>query len=261
MHRLRLVLIALCLLAACDGGDTSAEPSPRSVPSSATTAAAPTQPACRNQADVVSDPAAGVGGALEVDVDGDGNDDEVFVALDERAEEGCRAFVAVDTGTEILAAPVWETGPQGGLPQPGIVALVDVNGEPGNEVIVREAAGASTEFAGLFVVTDGVLARVTIEGSSDEGISDNLFAYGGSVGHLEAVGCEGAGTIVTSFATPGNSPGDLEEGIYNVERKLFVFDGATLIDAGIQQERIPVDELGQFKEFGSGPFGTCGPPA
>jgi hypothetical protein len=218
--------------------------------------ATPTEPACDNQERVVADPAARVGGVGE-DIDDDGEEDTIFIAVDGPAESGCRAFLVVDDGSEILAAPVWEIGPEGGLPQPRIVALVDVDGEPGAEIVVTEAAGASSEFVGLFTVYDGSLARVTIDGPSEDEVTDDLFAYGGSVGHIEGVGCTEPGTVVASTAVPGDQPGDLEEGIYGVERKLFEFEGATLVSAGTERERVPIDRLERFPEFASGPFGTC----
>jgi hypothetical protein len=259
MSRLRgaVVMGAVLLFAACDSGtEPTAEPSPEpSVITSSTPT--PVEPACPNQDRAVQATVTKRGPLPSVDIDGDGEPDRVDVVVHEDAEQGCRAFLVVVTASGAIAAPVWEIGREGGLPQPRIVDLVNVNGEEGAEIIVSEAAGASTEFAGLFMVQDGVLTRVTFDAPSEDAFSEDLFAYGGSVGHIEGVGCEGPGTIVVSVATPGQSQGDLEEGIYEVERRLFVFDGSTLIDAGIQQEQIPIEELERFPEFASGPFGTC----
>jgi hypothetical protein len=257
MNRLgaAVVLGTMLLMAACDSGtDASAErPEPSVITSSTPTVV---EPSCANQERVVKGFLSRRGGGLRADVDGDGLVDTVDVVLDEGAEPGCRAFVVADTSRGI-AAPMWEIGPEGGLPRPRIAGLVDVDGEEGAEIVTVEAAGASTEFAGLFMVEDGVLARVTVDAPSEDELTEDLFAYGGSVGHIEGVGCEGPGTIVSSVAVPGDSPRDLEDGIYDVERRLFVFDGTTLIDAGIQQEAIPIEELEQFPEFASGPFGSC----
>ena len=65
------------------------------------------------------------------------------------------------------------------------------------------------------------LERITVAGALGGGApagGEDLFAYGGSVGHLSAVDCTGDGGVVISTATPGAARSEAEQGIYDVER-------------------------------------------
>ena len=195
------------------------------------------------------------------DVDGDGASDDVHVAMDDAGGEGCAAFLVVERADgETVAAPVWEIGAQGGLPAPRINGFVDIDGRPGVEVLVDEAAGASTQFIGAFVYLDDDFQRITVEGGVEgtvgvPGASD-LFPYGGSVGHFEMVDCAGERVVVAS-ATPSDEPGAAEGGIYEYRRRFYSFDGATLEKEDTEVHEVPVTGFGRFEEFGGSPFGNC----
>ena len=265
-------IAALMLLAGCSGDPDTGDELPPGVtegspsvglptgPASATPTAVATASTCPNEAAVVADPVKQLGGSRPADVDGDGRFDDVFIAADSAAPAECAAFVVarLSSGTTV-AAPAWEIGRDGGLPQPRIHATVDVDGRPGSEILVDEAAGASTQFLGAYVFSEGDLVEVTVTGtlpsSSVTGTSD-LFAYGGSVGHLDAVDCVEEGIVVSS-ATPSTDGDEQAEGIYIVERHFFVFDGATLQREDVAKEKVPVDQLARLPEYGGTPFGSC----
>ena len=235
------------------GGTTTATP----IISPSTTAAAST---CPNEAAAL-DPARQLGTSTSADVDGDGVQDGVRIAADPASSNtACTTFVVVEASSSgTVAAPVWEIGSMGGLAQPRVHGFANLDGRPGDEILVDEAAGASTQFVGAFVYFDGDLQRITVEGSfgSEEvpGGAD-LFPYGGSVGHVEAADCTDDGVVV-SVATPSSEPGDAEEGIYRVERRIFVFDGPTLEREDVEVHNVPIDELERFPEYAAGPFGSC----
>jgi hypothetical protein len=132
---------------------------------------------------------------------------------------------------------------------------VDIDGGAGEEILVDEAAGASTQFVGAFIYSDDALQRVTVSGGLDQASAagtENLFPYGGSVGHVEAVDCTSSGTVVVSTAMPGSS-----QGSYEIERRFYAFDGAVLKREDVESARVPIARLSRFPEYSSSPFGSC----
>ncbi len=258
-----IAAVAAVVLGACsDDPAPEPEPSPSPLDTVATTPA-PTTPtgeaACPNEPEVVADPTRRLQAPVREDVDGDNFPEEIFIAFDPGGAIGCRAFIVVDIDDTLQSVAIWEVGPQSGLPRPSIHGFVDINGEEGAEILVDEAAGASTQFVGAFVFADGSLSRITVPGGGGSSFPElgDLFPYGGSVGHLDAVDCAEDGTIVVSTAVPGRSQEDLENGIYTVERTFFRLDGAELHKEGKTREQVPVGDLEQYPEFAAGPFGSC----
>ena len=100
------------------------------------------------------------------DVTDNGAADEVFIAVDEGAEIGCRAllFVRSDEGTSAASLDVEDTDL--GLGLPALAGLRQIDGDGGSDVIVNMAAGAATLFAGVFTFADGGLEQVRIEAVS-----------------------------------------------------------------------------------------------
>ena len=264
-------LVAAALLISCSPDPEPAtelppgvtEGSPTILPGtpapSGTSTETPAVSLCPNEDAVASDLGRQIGTSTETDVDGDGAHDQVRLAADPSGPEGCTAFVVVELGgVEPVAAPVWEIGPQGGLPQPRFHGFVDIDGRPGSEILIDEAAGASTQFVGAFVYLDDELHRVTVEGERDsEDMAADLFAYGGSVGHVEAVDCAGEGTIVASVATPSSAQSEAAQGIYEIRRRFYVFDDEALERSEVEDHEVPIDQLNRFPEYTASPFGSC----
>ncbi|HET7483674.1 MAG TPA: hypothetical protein VFK89_12535, partial [Actinomycetota bacterium] len=197
------------------------------------------------------------GPSLRADVDGDALADEIYVALDPASGPPCAAFVVVVTASGPISEPVWEMGSQAGLPEPRLHGTVDINGDGVPEILVDEAVGASTQFVGALIATDGDLRRVEPGGNGD-GATDGLFAYGGSVGHLEGVGCASEDRVVMSVATPGTSQQDVADGVYDVHRRFYELDGSTLKLDTTEEKHLPADRLDtELPEFATGPFGNC----
>jgi hypothetical protein len=225
------------------GGE--ATPSPTDGPTSGTASG------CPNERGVTSDPSARIGGSLNGDVDGDGSPDDVSLAFDNTGALGCQAFLMVESSGESEVLSIESFDRAFGLPQPRLNTVAEVDTAPGSEVAVDLVAGASTQFVGLFTMTGGELARVEVEG--DEFPTDDLFPYGGSVGHVEASDCAGApGTIVISTATPRGDD-------YQVTRRFFRFKGSTprVEPSSTERDRVAFEDLGRFPEYRSSPFGGC----
>lgn len=215
---------------------------------------------CENESSVVDSTEVPTEGVLAGDIDGDETDDEVYIATDDDAEAGCRSFVVVTSDGTIYSAPVDPSGKQRSLPEPTLNSLIQLDFEPGMEIVVNLESGASTQFVGVFkLATDGI-ERITIEGRgpgpfAQELAQDNLFPFGGSVGHLEAVDCLNPALIVISAATPMGNAADR----YKVERRFFRLEGTVL---SLQPEANEVHEVegltvDSFREFAGSPFLSC----
>ena len=230
----------LCLATACDSERANERPPPPDRPSTA----------CANERELGEDESARRA-VLRGDVTGDDRRDEVFLAVDEGGEPGCRALLfVVDRGEKsAVSLDVEETGL--GLGLPAITGLRQIDGLGGAEIVVDMVAGASTLFAGVFAFANGSLQQVRIDQSQPP--TENLFAYGGGVGQLSAADCAADGTILISTAVP-------EGRRYRVERHTYTFDGLVIAHDPSKDETlrrrlrmIPRS----FPEFAGPPFSSC----
>ena len=246
------LVIALASIACTE---TDVDPAPAPSPMSR----APTL-ACSNQDAVARNDDLRSGGVLTGDVTGDGSEDRVSIRLDPQGASRCEAFLVVESGDSVTAGPIAGVGSEGGLGDPSLNSLAEINGEGGLEIVVNEAAGASTQFVGVFTFEGDGLARVMSEGGEAElwtGASQGLFPFGGSVGHIEAVDCTRGGVVVTG-GTPAEGRAAMEQGIYVVVRRVLEIEGATLGTADVVRAKVPIDELAErFPEFETSPFGSC----
>jgi hypothetical protein len=249
--------LALALVAAAC---TETEVDPAPAPPPASPAPTSSAPACPNQDAVADNDELRSGGVLTGDVTGDDSEDRVSVRLDPEGRSGCEAFLVVESGNSVVAGSISGVGKEGGLIEPSLNSLAEINGDNGLEVVINEAAGASTQFVGVFTLEGEGFARVMVEGGEKElwtGATRGLFPFGGSVGHIEAVDCAPAGIVVTS-GTPAEGRAALEKGIYSVVRRVLEVRGATLGSVDVVRGKVPIDELARrFPEFESSPFGSC----
>lgn len=235
--------VACVLLAACAG-----DPAPRA----RKTPAAPETPApdypCPNQEAVIEDVSLRSGSPESGDVDADGEADEVSIYYDAQGGTGCQAFVVAETSAGVLSGPLETWRAEFGLPMPTLNSLHEIDGEPGDEIVVNMGAGASTQFVGIVVAEGAMLRQVTtdVPGQAAPG----MLATGGSVGHLEAVDCAPGGGVVASTAVPD---GDA----YRVERIFLGFSGAELIQDDKDVQRVPIERIDRFPEYAASPFGGC----
>lgn len=253
------------VLGACSGDEPPAAPASKAPKAVTTVSPAPSATPsptpstlvsgnCPNEAAVASNSLDRVSGPLIGDVDGDATPERIYLAVDDTGSPGCQAFVVV-SGTAISSAPVADWDPAAGLPAPSLNRLVQIDGRPGAEVVVNLAAGASTQFVGVFSVAGGSFERLTTDRRADPSIPADEFAFGGSVGHLDAVDCTTDGDVVVSSAVPKGAR-------YQVERRFYSPRGAALDldDAKTQRPEVAASAIDRFPEFASSPFGSC-PPA
>ena len=244
--------VVVLLAVACSVvGGTSRPPVEREVVVSSGTVAGGSLEPCEGAERVVTSVRYRKPGRLVGDVDGDGNEDRVFVAVDERARRGCGAFVAVDTGDRLLAAPIADDFISFELGLPTLKMLASINLVAGSEIVVDVSAGASTQFAAVFTVVAGRLSRVTVPGASNP----LSFAYGGSVGHVAGIDCQSDGRIVISSATPRRAR-------YRLTRRFADARGTEwgLDRAATERVLVSLKGLRAYPEFVRSPFGSCGAP-
>jgi hypothetical protein len=205
---------------------------------------------CPNENRARTDQELRVGGSVTGDVDGDGTEEEVWVAVDPAASSMvCSAFVVVQAEDDSLrsaALGFQEFAP--GLPR--LHGLVNVNVLPGSEIVVDITGGASTQFLAMYAVSGNTIVQMLPRGAGES--ERGLFGYGGSVGHLDAIDCV-EGYIVVSSAVPAG------EGVeYEVTRRDYQPQGLILVPGGKpQKDTVDIDELDKYPEFASGPLGSC----
>jgi hypothetical protein len=255
-----LVVLLAAIALSCSGEDPEPQPTPAvSVTASPTPSPVeseqPEDLACADQLATVLDPASRPAGEERAgDVDGDGTEDNVWLAEVADGSAGCRFFVGADLASGTAAVPTERDGVGFSRP-PRLNSLVDVDGDGGAEIVVDLEGGASTQFVGLFQYTDGSLVPVEIE---NDATGSGLMPYGGSVGHLEASDCapsdgEEEADVVISTAVP---KGDR----YEVTRTFYVLSDGFLSVEGVPQiSTAAVDQVvgGRFPEYRSSPFGSC----
>ena len=205
----------------------------------------PPGPRCPNARSAPS----GAGGFLEGDVDGDGTRDRVSLVSDASGRPDCLAFLVVERDAAVDVLPLVDFDPQFGLPQPRLHGLARIGPEQGAEIAVDVAAGASTQFVALFTMAGGSLQQVTRDNPFE---GEHIFAYGGSVGHLQGVDCLERGVVVDSIALP-------REDFYDVVRQVMRWQEAHLhLEETTQHKAASINEMiRRWPELGSPPFASC----
>lgn len=252
MRQLVLVVCLCLFVVACDNQPAEKTPTERVSP-----LVSNETDGCDNQKAAIESGWLDQEGQVEADFDGDGQQDRAHLVLDDSGERGCRAFLVARTASVEGSEPIWKNGPQGGLEQPRINSVAQIDGRGGLEILVDEMAGASTQFVGAFTFMDGTLERIEPPESAGDiwsGSADGVFPYGGSVGHIEGADCHPDGGIVISAALPAGPAANT----YVVARRFFDIEGAevTLRDT----ERAVATSKGVFEdypEFRASPFGSC----
>ncbi len=231
----------LCLAHGCDGGESPDDEVPLNQGSST---------GCPNEADALAGDAV-LQGPLAGDVTGDGDADEVFLAIDEGAEVGCRAFLWLRSGEEIAVTSVAGEGVEVGLGLPALLGLKQIDGRRGSDIIVDIATGASTRFAGVYIFSNASLRQLEVEGSRPP--VEDLFAHGGGVGQLSAVDCARDGTVIISTAVPGERLYEVDRITYEVDDEVLRRNPAKDVRERARLQRIPR----LFPEFAGPPFSSC----
>lgn len=206
---------------------------------------------CPNQKAVVADGQKRAPGRLRGDLDGDGRAETVWLAIDDGAEAGCQVFLTVASGPQLRSVPIVQPELNLALAPPSVIGMARVDPEPGLEVVVDLVIGASTRFVGLFGMQGEDLTRIGFDGPGT--LPRDLFAYGGSVAHIDGVDCaRPLGTVVVTNATPRAER-------YTVVRRYYRMShgGSTLLSQRTERRVVPPKALNRFSELASPPFAGC----
>jgi hypothetical protein len=247
MARVRRTLVVLIVIAtfavACESG-SSGEPSETTATEDRSSP--PIEPDCSNQAEVIADPESVRSRRLSADVDGDGRDDTLSVAVNPDSPQGCRAFLVAATGAGSMAEEISDFDISFDLGLPTLEGVVQVGDGPGGEAVVRIVAGASTLFVGLFTVHEGRLQRIEVAGDAQFG---NLFPAGGSVGHLEGSDCTQDGIVISTGVPKGRG--------YEVTRTFYSVMGSRAEPTGTETDFVRSRDLNRYPELAGIPFLNC----
>ncbi|MDQ3963081.1 MAG: hypothetical protein M3277_04095 [Actinomycetota bacterium] len=252
MTRWKVALVLCLAMFACDDQPAESEQQERTTP-----LVSNETDGCDNQEAAIDSGWLDQETELQADFDGDGQQDIAHLVLDESGDPGCRAFLVARTATTEGSEPVWKKGAEGGLPEPRLNSVVEMNGQPGLEILVDEISGASTQFVGAFAFVDSTLERVEAPESTGDiwsGASEGVFPYGGTVGHIEGADCHDDDGIVVSAALPAGPAANT----YVVARRFFDVEGAELVLRDTKRSVATAEEVfDDYPEFRASPFGSC----
>lgn len=243
-------------LAACQP-DPPREQTPESATSVEGGAAASVDASsCPNEERVVAGAGRRRRGRLIADLDGRPGSERAWIALTPGERVDCSAWLVVDGafGRKVVPLAATDDFASEALGLPALAGGARIDSRAGAEIVVDVAAGASTTFAAVFSFFEDTVVKVDVRGRGAP--PDDLFPYGGSVAHVNAVDCAGPATVMTTQAQASARR-------YSVTRRLFSADGPVWRALPQRTERgsaTPRRLAAVWPEFGSFPFSSCAPP-
>lgn len=148
------------------------------------------------------------GPALHGDVDGDAEDDEVWLSVDDRRPPRCRTFLILDPArglplkSSVTLAPI-------GVPAVRLEAMAQINGLRGLEIIVRVGMDGGISLLRTYAWHDGLHPLLTMRGEEE-----HVFRVGREDGRFGQVDCVPAEhTVVWTEGARGRG------GSWRVERR------------------------------------------
>jgi hypothetical protein len=197
-----------------------------------------------------------VGDALEGDLRGDGRPSRATILGDEERPPRCRYFLGVeDPESTDSYAPIEGAS---SLPHdlPSLLKVVQIDGEPGLEVVVEFGGPMHPHRPGqIFTFDEGSLVAMRTERPRFEGGRPILFPlHGEFAGGVDCTGEPGA-IVVTS--------GDLAEGgtddsRYEVTRTFYRAEGGLFVETRREMHTVEVGtERERWPELADDPFRSC----
>jgi hypothetical protein len=197
-----------------------------------------------------------VGDALEGDLRSDGRPSRATILGDKERPPRCRYFLAVEhPGATDSIAPI-EAGSSLPHDVPSLLMAVQIDGEPGLEVIVDFGGPMHPHRTGqIFTFGEGSLAAMRTEWPHFEGGTPTLFPlHGEFAGGVDCTGEAGA-IVVTS--------GDLAEAgtddsRYEVTRTFYRAEGGLFVEIRREMHTVEVGaERERWPELADDPFRSC----
>jgi hypothetical protein len=189
-------------------------------------------------------------GGLPADVDGDGEADQVVVAVDENGRPGCRSFLGVRTDAGTTYSTAMPDATREPLPfPPEVIGVPQLGDVPGAEVVVDTQARADGAYAQLYTLTGSGLTQVQVPGTDD----DSILVEGGGVTAPSGADCRSNGDLLLSNAqVRGPRTFEVTQQVYSLQvDRLVQSRPPTTSD-------VAADDLtAQFPEFSAPHFGAC----
>ena len=220
------LLAVIALVAACT---PPSEPAPSARPSTATptpfavTSAAASQTPAASASASTAPSAVPTAIAVEdrADVDGDGKPDKVtlLTAWSESTPRATDSTVRVDLATgKTLSIVLHNTF------DPAIALIADADGDKRDEIFVRVALGASTEF--WVIVAFAVDRLVTVR--TNLSAEDLMLAVGGSVTHGDGFECRVSASGDHELMVRSFEQSNLTDTVYRWQGKTLIRTGSTV---------------------------------
>ncbi|MEA2498371.1 MAG: hypothetical protein QOH26_776 [Actinomycetota bacterium] len=180
-------------------------------------------------------------GPLRGDIDGDGSTDSVvLVARPGPRPEGCRYILRAETAAATFFGGVGDERKVSKF-DIDLGFLVELNGDPGYEILVRSGHPAAGELFTAFTLEAGRLTEV--RNSDGDPFSVGNFWTAGVGGNVD---CLQDGNLVSS----GYSYDPKRNGYYGVTRTFFDVAGSFATEIGSEHLRVPAPHgLGRFPEL------------
>ena len=254
------ILVVTMITAAC-GGQTTAGPA-------AQTTASPAAQTTEAQADDGGCPAPDeepeglpssyrpVGDSLEGDLRGDGSSTRALILGDEERPLGCRYFLAVGYPEDTASYAPIEAAESLPYDVPSLLMAVEIDGQPGLEVVVDFGGPRHPHRTGqVFTFEGSALVAARIEPAQLEGIPPILFPLGGEF--AAGVDCAAEpGAIVLTVG--GLAEGGTDDSHYDVTRTFYRAEGGRFVESRRETHTIEVGTEGaRWPELADDPFRSC----
>ena len=253
------MLVAALVLAGC-GGQSTAEPAGQSTDTS------PTAPrlddGCPVPGEEPEDLPAGyqqVGDSIEGDLRGDGRPTRAVMLGDEERPLRCRYFLAVGDPEDTAAYAPAEAAETMPYDLPSLLEAVEIDGEPGLEVVVDFGGPMHPHRSGQIFTFEGQsLVAMRVEPARYEGIPPILFPLGGEF--AAGVDCTGeAGAIVVTSGALAE--GGADDRHLDVTRTYYRAQSGRFVESRREKHTIAVGtERDRWPELADDPFRSCSGP-
>lgn len=195
-----------------------------------------------------------MGEALEGDLRGDGTTSRAMIVGDEERALRCRYFLRVED-PEGAHAPIEGAT---SLPHdlPSLLMAVEIDGEPGLEVVVDFGGPGHPHRTGqIFTFEEGSVVAMRTEEPQVEGGRPILFPLGGEF----AAGVDCAGEPGSIVVTSGDlAEGGTDDRHYEITRAFYRARGGVFVEVRQETETVEVGaERERWPELADDPFRSC----
>jgi hypothetical protein len=264
------ILVATMVTAAC-GGQTTATPAAQTTasPAAQTTetragrSPSPTAPSIDGGCPAPDEEPEGlpasyrpVGDSLEGDLRGDGRSTRAMILGDEERPLRCRYFLAVGYPEGTASYAPIEAAKSLPYDIPSLLMAVEIDGQPGLEVVVDLGGPMHPHRTGQVFTFEGpALVATRIEPAQLEGIPPILFPLGGEF--AAGVDCAAEpGAIVLTVG--GLAEGGTDDSHYDVTRTFYRAEGGRFVETRRETHTIEVGtERERWPELADDPFRSC----